>query len=38
MRGCYDALVWLEQTDAVRPLHHEGPPTEPELETEPTGF
>jgi hypothetical protein len=38
MSGCYDALVWLEQTDAVRPLHHEGPPTEPELETEPTGY
>jgi erythromycin esterase-like protein len=38
MGGRYDALVWLEQTDAVRPLHHEGPPTEPELETEPTGY
>jgi hypothetical protein len=23
---------------AVRGLHHEGPPREPELETEPSGF
>jgi hypothetical protein len=23
---------------AVRALHHEGPPREPELETEPSGF
>ncbi|HEY5109389.1 MAG TPA: erythromycin esterase family protein, partial [Acidimicrobiales bacterium] len=34
----YDALLWLEETTALRPLHHEGPPVEPELETEPTGF
>jgi erythromycin esterase-like protein len=34
----YDALVWLEQTTPLRPLHHEGRPREPELETEPTGF
>jgi erythromycin esterase-like protein len=34
----YDALIWLEQTTALRPLHHEGRPHEPELETEPTGF
>jgi erythromycin esterase-like protein len=36
--GRYDALIWLERTTALRPLHHEGRPTEPELETEPTGF
>ncbi|WP_445154472.1 erythromycin esterase family protein [Arthrobacter sp. Hor0625] len=34
----YDALIWLEDTAALRPLHHEGPPLEPEFETEPTGF
>ena len=34
----YDALVWLEQTTASVPLHHEGRPREPEFETEPTGF
>lgn len=34
----YDALVWFPQTTALHPLHHELPPTEPELETEPTGF
>ena len=34
----YDALLWFEQTRALRPLHHEGRPTEPELETEPSGF
>jgi erythromycin esterase-like protein len=34
----YDALLWLEATSALRPLHHEGPPTESEFETEPTGF
>jgi erythromycin esterase-like protein len=34
----YDALVWLEHTSALRPLHHEARPQEPELETEPTGF
>lgn len=34
----YDALIWLERTTALHPLHHEGRPTEPELETEPTGF
>jgi erythromycin esterase-like protein len=38
MGGRYDALLWLEQTSALTPLHHEGPPREPELETEPTGF
>jgi erythromycin esterase-like protein len=36
--GRYDALLWLERTSALRPLHHEPSPTEPELETEPTGF
>ena len=34
----YDALIWLEQTAALRPVHHEGPALEPEFETEPTGF
>jgi erythromycin esterase-like protein len=38
MGGRYDALLWLEGTSALRPLHHEARPTEPELETEPTGF
>ena len=34
----YDVLIWLEQTTSLHPLHHEGRPREPELETEPTGF
>jgi len=34
----YDALLWLEHTEALRPLHHEPEPLEPEFETEPTGF
>jgi hypothetical protein len=34
----YDALIWLEQTAPLRPVHHEGPPQEPEFETEPTGY
>lgn len=38
MGGRYDALLWLEETRALRPLHPEGRPIEPELETEPTGF
>ena len=38
MGARYDALVWFEQTEALHALHHEGRPTEPELETEPTGF
>lgn len=38
MGGRYDALIWLEQTQALRPLHHEEPPHEPEYETEPSGF
>ena len=38
MGARYDALLWLEQTSALRPLHHEGRPREPELETEPSGF
>lgn len=36
--GRYDALIWLDGTDALRALHHEARPTEPELETEPTGL
>jgi erythromycin esterase-like protein len=38
MGGRYDALLWFEETRALRPLHHESRPTESELETEPTGF
>jgi erythromycin esterase len=38
MGGRYDALLWFEGTMAVQALHHEGPPREPELETEPSGF
>ncbi|GAA1757572.1 erythromycin esterase family protein [Kocuria aegyptia] len=38
MGGRYDALLWFEDTSALRPLHHERPPEEPEFETEPTGF
>ncbi|MUN63948.1 erythromycin esterase family protein [Kocuria sediminis] len=34
----YDALLWFEETSALRPLGHEPPPEEPELETEPSGF
>jgi erythromycin esterase len=34
----YDALLWLETTTALRPLHHERPPSEPEFETEPSGL
>lgn len=34
----YDALLWFERTEALRPLHHEAKPVEPEFETEPTGF
>lgn len=32
------ALLWFPRTAALRPLHHEYLPDEPELETEPTGF
>jgi erythromycin esterase-like protein len=38
MAGRYDALLWIPQTTALRPLHHEQQPGEPEFETEPTGF
>jgi erythromycin esterase-like protein len=38
MGGRYDALIWFEQAVALRPLHHERRPREPELETQPTGF
>lgn len=38
MGARYDALVWLEDTTPVHPLHHEPHPAEPELETEPTGL
>lgn len=38
MGGRYDALIWLEETTALRVLHHEMRPEEPEFETEPSGF
>jgi erythromycin esterase-like protein len=38
MGARYDALLWFEDTAALRLLHHERPPEEPEFETEPTGF
>ena len=38
MGARYDALVWLEETAGLHPLHHEARPREPELETEPTGY
>ena len=38
MGARYDALIWLEETSALRPIHHEERPAEPELETEPSGF
>jgi erythromycin esterase len=38
MGARYDALLWFEDTRALRPLHHEQRPLEPEYETEPTGF
>lgn len=34
----YDALLWCEETTALEPLRHEPIPTQPEYETEPTGF
>ncbi|AZC12414.1 erythromycin esterase family protein [Microbacterium sp. ABRD28] len=38
MGARYDALLWGEDTAALRPLHHETVPHEAEYETEPTGF
>jgi erythromycin esterase len=38
MGGRYDALVWMEETTPLSPLHHERPPREAEFETEPTGL
>jgi erythromycin esterase-like protein len=38
MGARYDALMWFEETGALRPLHHEARPVEQEYETEPTGF
>lgn len=38
MGARYDALLWFERTEALRPLHREYRPSEPEFETEPTGF
>ena len=34
----YDALLWFEDSSALRPLHHESRPSEAELETSPTGY
>ncbi len=34
----YDAQLWFEETGPVRPLHHEPPPSGPELETAPSGY
>jgi erythromycin esterase len=34
----YDALIWIPETTALLPLHHEPRPESPEFETEPTGF
>lgn len=38
MGARYDALVWIEQSHALVPLHHEPVPAESEFETEPSGF
>jgi erythromycin esterase len=38
MGARYDALLWLERTEALHPLHHETTPNESELETEPSAF
>lgn len=38
MGGRYDALLWFEDTRALRPLHHEPEPEETEFETAPSGF
>lgn len=38
MGARYDALIWCERTRALMPLHREARATEPEYETEPTGF
>lgn len=34
----YDALISLEETHALRPLHHEAAPDEAEFETAPSGY
>jgi erythromycin esterase-like protein len=38
MGARYDALLWFEETEALHPLHHEAKASEPELETEPSGY
>lgn len=38
MGARYDALIWLEHTSALRPVHREPPPREHEFETAPSGF
>lgn len=37
MGGRYDALIWLEQTTALRPLHQQGQPRKSGYEGEPAG-
>jgi len=34
----YDALIWIENTEALHPLHRERHPRAAEYETEPSGF
>ncbi|MGN6326004.1 erythromycin esterase family protein [Pseudolysinimonas sp.] len=34
----YDALIWIEATQAITPIRREPGPAGPERETEPTGF
>jgi erythromycin esterase len=38
MGARYDALFWLEESSALRPLAHERVPVEAEYETEPSGY
>ena len=38
MGARYDALIWLEHTSALRPVHREPPPREHEFETAPSGL
>lgn len=38
MGGRYDTFVWIEESSALVPLRPEPEPSEPEFETEPTGF
>lgn len=38
MGARYDAFLWIEESSALVPLRPEPEPSEPEFETEPTGF